>query len=85
MMAEIFSRLALMPRSEMIKPSSIPLGTPKTHFSGLDLVPFAWSFAKVCSRSATTWLGYLGLTTMSSTEASMVFLMRSLKYLSIQC
>jgi cyanate permease len=38
MMAEIFSGLALMPRSEMIKLSSIPLGIPKTHFLGLSLM-----------------------------------------------
>jgi hypothetical protein len=36
--AEIFSRLASMPRSEMIKPSSIPLGIPKMYFSGLSLI-----------------------------------------------
>ena len=47
MMAEIFSGLASMPRSKTIKPSSIPLGIPKTHFLGLSLIPFAWSFAKV--------------------------------------
>ena len=47
MMAEIFFGLASMPRSEMIKPSSIPLGTPKMHFSGLSLMPFAQSSAKV--------------------------------------
>ena len=67
LMAEIFFRLALMPCSETIKPSSIPLGTPKTHFSGLSLMPFAQSFAKVCSRSAMRWLAHLDLTTMSST------------------
>jgi hypothetical protein len=36
MMAEIFSRLASMPRSEMMNPSIIPLETPKTHFSGVE-------------------------------------------------
>ena len=40
-MAEIFSELASMPCSETMKPSSTPLGTPKTHFSGLSLMPFA--------------------------------------------
>ena len=46
-MVEIFSGLASMPCLKTIKPSSIPLGTPKTHFSGLSLLPFAQSFVKV--------------------------------------
>jgi hypothetical protein len=33
-MAEIFSGLASMPHSDTTKPRSMPLGTPKTHFSG---------------------------------------------------
>jgi hypothetical protein len=37
MIAEIFFGLASMPRSEMIKPSSIPLGIPKMHFLGVEL------------------------------------------------
>ena len=37
MMAKIFSGLASMPCSDMMKPSSMPLGTPKTHFSGVEL------------------------------------------------
>ena len=45
-MAEILSGLASMPRSETMKPSSMPLETLKTHFSGLSLMPFAWSLAK---------------------------------------
>ena len=45
-MAEIFSGLASMPRSETMKPSSMPLGTPKTHFSGLSLMLFARKFCK---------------------------------------
>ena len=45
-MAEIFSELASMPRSEMIKPSSIPLGTPKTHFSGFKLNVVCSEFCK---------------------------------------
>ena len=51
-MAEIFSGLASMLRSETIKPSSMPLGTPKTHFSGLSLMPFA----RVLQRSVQDWL-----------------------------
>jgi hypothetical protein len=34
-MAEIFSGLASMPRWLMMKPSSLPEGTPKTHLFGL--------------------------------------------------
>ena len=47
-MAEIFSGLVSMPRLETIKPSSIPLGTPKMQFSGLSLKSFTQSFVKVC-------------------------------------
>jgi hypothetical protein len=34
-MAEIFSGLASMPHWLMMKPSSLPEGTPKTHLFGL--------------------------------------------------
>jgi hypothetical protein len=34
-MAETFSGLALMPRWLMMKPSSLPDDTPKTHLFGL--------------------------------------------------
>ena len=47
MMVEMFSGLVSMSRLERIKPSSIPLRTPKRHFSGLSLMPFAWRFMKV--------------------------------------
>ena len=67
MMAEIFSRLVSMLCLETIKPSSIPLGTPKMHFSGLSLILFAQSFTKVYSRSAMTWSVGLDLTTISLT------------------
>ena len=43
-MAEIFSGLASMPRSETMKPSSMPLGTPKTH--GVELDAFRSEFCK---------------------------------------
>jgi hypothetical protein len=36
-MAEIFSGLASMPRWLMMKPSSLPDGTPKTHLFGFEL------------------------------------------------
>jgi hypothetical protein len=32
MLTEILSGLASMPRSDMTKPRSMPLGTPNTHF-----------------------------------------------------
>jgi hypothetical protein len=54
MMAAIFSGLASMPRSDMMNPSSIPLGTPKTHFLGLSLMLFSLSFSKANLRSATS-------------------------------
>ena len=38
-----------------------------TVFSELSLMPFARSFTKVCSRSATSWSTHLDLTMMSST------------------
>jgi len=40
-MAETFSGLALIPHSDTMNPRSMPRGTPKTHFSGLSLIPFA--------------------------------------------
>ena len=46
MMAAIFSGLASMPRSETIKPSSIPLGTPKTHFLGFEFDAVCVEFRK---------------------------------------
>jgi hypothetical protein len=33
--------LASMPRLETMNPKNMPWGTPKTHFSGLSLTPFA--------------------------------------------
>jgi hypothetical protein len=41
MMAEIFSGLASMPHSNTTKPRSMPLGTPKTHFSGFSFTPLS--------------------------------------------
>ena len=66
-MAETFSRLASIPRSDTINPRSMPRGTPKTHFSGLSVIPFALRHWNVSSRSATRPLAFLDLTTMSST------------------
>jgi hypothetical protein len=69
-----------MVRSEMMKPSSIPLGTPKMHLLGLSLMLFAQNLAKVCSRSATNQLTFWDMTMYTST----IHLMRSPKHLSMQ-
>ena len=45
-MAEIFSRLALMPRSETMKPSSMPLGTPKHTLFGIEFDAICPEFRK---------------------------------------
>jgi hypothetical protein len=37
-MAKILSGLTLMTRLERIKPCNIPLGIPKTHYSGFSLM-----------------------------------------------
>jgi hypothetical protein len=66
-MAAIFSGLASMPRSETMKPRSMPQGTPKTHFSGLSFMPFALRHLNVVSRSERRSEAFLVLTTMSST------------------
>src|SRR6185437_4623939 len=38
-MAETFSGLGSMPSWEIMKPKSMPRGTPNTHFSGLSFTP----------------------------------------------
>src|SRR5688572_1016423 len=65
--AAIFSGLASMPRSETMNPRSMPRGTPKTHFSGLSLTPFALRHRNVTSRSERRLGAFRVLTTMSST------------------
>jgi hypothetical protein len=65
--AEIFSGLALMPRWLMMKPSSLPDGTPKTHLFRLTFQRYSHRYAKVSSGSAMSVLEFLVLTTMSST------------------
>ena len=65
-MAETFSGLASMPRSETMNPKSMPRGTPNTHFSGLSLMPFSLRHLKVILKSSTRSLAFLVLTTMSS-------------------
>jgi hypothetical protein len=66
-MAEIFSGLASMPRWLMMKPSSLPDGTTKTHLLGLSFKRYSRKDAKVSSRSAMSMSEFLVLTTMSST------------------
>jgi hypothetical protein len=46
-MEEIFSGLASMPRWLMMKPSSFPDGTPKTHLLGLSFHWYSRRDAKV--------------------------------------
>jgi hypothetical protein len=65
--AEIFSGLASMPCSDPTKPKSMPLVTPKTHFSGFSFTPCYRSFAKTSVRSGTRSPVFFNLTTMSST------------------
>jgi hypothetical protein len=51
MMVEIFSGFASMPRSDTTKPRSMPLETPKTHFSGFSFTLCCRNFAKTSVRS----------------------------------
>jgi hypothetical protein len=66
-MAEIFSGLALMLRWLMMKPNSLPEGTPKMHLFGLSFQRYSRRDAKVSSRSSMRVLEFLVLTTTSST------------------
>jgi hypothetical protein len=66
-MVEIFLGLASMPLWLMMKPSSLPNGTPKTHLLGLSLQRYSCRDAKVSSRSAMSISEFLVLTTTSST------------------
>jgi hypothetical protein len=66
-MAEIFSGLASMPRWLMMKPSSFPDGTLKTHLFGSSFQQYSRKDVKVSSRSAMSVLDFLVLTTTSST------------------
>ena len=45
-MAEIFSGFASMPCSEMMKPSSMPLGTPKNALLGIEFDAVCLEFCK---------------------------------------
>jgi hypothetical protein len=65
-MAEIFSGLALMPCWLMMKPSSLPEGTPSSLF-GLSFQRYSRRDAKVSSRSSMRVPEFLVLTTTSST------------------
>jgi hypothetical protein len=72
MMAEIFLGLASMPRSDTTKLRSMPLGTPKTHFSGFSFTLCCHSFVNTSVRSGTRSPIFLDLTTMLSMYASMM-------------
>ena len=47
LIASIFSGFASMPLSVIMQPNSLPLRTPKTHFSGFSLRPWRRRFANV--------------------------------------
>jgi hypothetical protein len=64
---EIFSGLASMPRRLMMKLSSFPEGTPKTHLFGLSFHRYSRRDAKVSSRSAMRVSEFQVLMTTSST------------------
>jgi hypothetical protein len=64
---EIFSGLASMSRWLMMKPSSFPNGTSKTHLFGLSFQRYSRKDAKLSSRSAMSVSEFLVLTTTSST------------------
>jgi hypothetical protein len=51
-MEEIFLGLASMPHWLMMKPSSLPEGTPKAHLFGLSFQRYSRRDAKVSSRSS---------------------------------
>jgi hypothetical protein len=51
----------------MMKPSSFPDGTPKTHLFGLSFQRYSRKDANVSSRSAMSVSEFLVLTTTSST------------------
>jgi hypothetical protein len=65
-MAEIFSGLASMLQWLMMKPSSLPDGTPKMQLFGLSFQCYSRKDAKVSSRSAMSVSEFLVLTTISS-------------------
>jgi hypothetical protein len=66
-MAEIFSGLALMPRWLIMKLSSFPEGTSKTHLLGLSFHWYSRRDAKVSSRSVMSVSEFQVFTTTSST------------------
>jgi hypothetical protein len=66
-MAENFSGLASMPRWLMMKPSSFPEGTPKTHLFELSFHRYSRGDAKVSSRLTMSVSEFQVLMTTSST------------------
>jgi hypothetical protein len=65
-MAEILLGFATMPRLVLMYPRSLPRGTPKVHFSGLNLTLKCLRLAKVYSRLAMILLLYRVFTMMMS-------------------
>ena len=70
--ARILAGFASIPLLETMKPKSFPVGTPKTHFSGLSLMSYAQRLSNVTLKSSTRVSTCLVLTTTSSTYASTV-------------
>ena len=69
---QILAGFASIPLLEMMKPSSFPAGTPKTHFSGLSLMSYVHRLSNVSLRSSIKDSACLVLMTMLSTYASTV-------------
>jgi hypothetical protein len=67
MIALIFSGLASIPRWLTINPSNFPIGTPKTHFSGLSFHRYHRRLLKTSSKSSMKFSEFFVLITTSST------------------
>src|SRR3954463_9034210 len=65
--AAIFYELHSIPLSDTRNPSSLPAGTPNTHFYGLSLILYMRRFANVSLRSSSKVDPCIDLTTRSST------------------
>jgi hypothetical protein len=67
-MVEILLGFTLMPRSVMMYPRSLLIGTQKVHFSGFNLMLKCLMLLKVSSRSVMRLLLYWDFTMMSLTK-----------------
>ena len=70
--AQILAGFASIPLLETMNPSSFPVGTPKTHFSGLSRMSYVQRLSNVRCKSSTNESTCLVLMTTSSTYASTV-------------